>query len=108
METHKRRQNILSLLRESGTLDVDEVAARLQVSPNTIRNDFNALAAEGLLRAEELICAMTSASLCAMQRLARKQRLMLKNRPCVRNAADQAQSRARLQKPAAGVKAGAR
>ncbi len=50
METHKRRQNILSLLRESGTLDVDEVAARLHVSPNTIRNDFNALAAEGLLR----------------------------------------------------------
>jgi len=50
LETHKRRQNILSLLRESGTLDVDEVAARLQVSPNTIRNDFNALAAEGLLR----------------------------------------------------------
>ena len=31
-------------------LDVDEVAARLHVSPNTIRNDFNALAAEGLLR----------------------------------------------------------
>jgi ribose transport system substrate-binding protein len=31
-------------------LDVDEVAARLDVSPNTIRNDFNALAAEGLLR----------------------------------------------------------
>ena len=50
LETHKRRQNILSLLRESGTLDVDEVAARLHVSPNTIRNDFNALAAEGLLR----------------------------------------------------------
>jgi ribose transport system substrate-binding protein len=41
---------ILSLLRESGMLDVDEVAARLDVSPNTIRNDFNALAAERLLR----------------------------------------------------------
>lgn len=50
METHKRRQTILSLLRESGMLDVDEVAARLVVSPNTIRNDFNALASEGLLR----------------------------------------------------------
>ena len=50
LETHKRRQIILSLLRESGMLDVDEVAARLVVSPNTIRNDFNALAAEGLLR----------------------------------------------------------
>ena len=49
LETHKRRQNILSLLRESGLLDVDEVAARLGVSPNTIRNDFNALAAEGSL-----------------------------------------------------------
>jgi ribose transport system substrate-binding protein len=50
VETHKRRQAILSLLRESGLLDVDEVAARLNVSPNTIRNDFNALATEGLLR----------------------------------------------------------
>jgi ribose transport system substrate-binding protein len=50
METHMRRQTILALLRESGTLDVDAVAARLNVSPNTIRNDFNALAAEGLLQ----------------------------------------------------------
>lgn len=50
METHKRRQTILSLLRESGALDVDAVAAQLGVSPNTIRNDFNALAAEGQLQ----------------------------------------------------------
>jgi ribose transport system substrate-binding protein len=50
LETHKRRQTILSLLRESGALDVDAVATRLGVSPNTIRNDFNALAAEGLLQ----------------------------------------------------------
>jgi ribose transport system substrate-binding protein len=50
VETHLRRQTILALLRESGTLDVDAVAARLNVSPNTIRNDFNALAAEGLLQ----------------------------------------------------------
>ncbi len=50
METHKRRQTILTLLRQSGTLDVDEIAAQLAVSPNTIRNDFNALAADGQLR----------------------------------------------------------
>ena len=50
LETHKRRQTILALLRQSGSLDVDEVAARLDVSPNTIRNDFNALAADGQLR----------------------------------------------------------
>ncbi len=50
METHLRRQRILTLLRESGALDVDAVAARLNVSPNTIRNDFNTLAAEGLLQ----------------------------------------------------------
>lgn len=50
METHTRRQTILSLLRESGALDVDAVAARLGVSPNTIRNDFNALATEGQLQ----------------------------------------------------------
>lgn len=45
-----RRLTILNLLRESGALDVDAVAARLGVSPNTIRNDFNALAAEGQLQ----------------------------------------------------------
>jgi ribose transport system substrate-binding protein len=50
LETHKRRQTILTLLRQSGSLDVDEVAVRLGVSPNTIRNDFNALAAEGSLQ----------------------------------------------------------
>jgi ribose transport system substrate-binding protein len=50
LETHKRRQTILSLLRQSEMLDVDDVATRLGVSPNTIRNDFNALAAAGQLR----------------------------------------------------------
>lgn len=45
-----RRQTILNLLRENGALDVDAVAARLGVSPNTIRNDFNALAAAGRLQ----------------------------------------------------------
>jgi ribose transport system substrate-binding protein len=50
LETHMRRLTILNLLRESGALDVDAVAARLGVSPNTIRNDFNALAAEGQLQ----------------------------------------------------------
>jgi ribose transport system substrate-binding protein len=50
VETHKRRQTILTLLRRSGALEVDEVAVRLGVSPNTIRNDFNALAAEGTLQ----------------------------------------------------------
>ena len=66
METHKRRQTVLLLLRESGALDVDAVAARLGVSPNTIRNDFNALAAEGLLqrvRGARLPCPPTAATL---------------------------------------------
>ncbi len=45
METHRRRQTILALLRQTGELDVNELAARLGVSANTIRNDFNALAA---------------------------------------------------------------
>ncbi len=50
METHRRRQTILGLLREAGELQLDELAARLSVSLNTIRNDFDTLEAEGLLK----------------------------------------------------------
>lgn len=57
-----RRQTILNLLRENGALDVDAVAVRLGVSPNTIRNDFNALAAEGRLQRVRGGAAAISAS----------------------------------------------
>lgn len=50
METHRRRQVILSLLEERGEVAVDELAANLDVSENTIRNDLNALAEDGLVR----------------------------------------------------------
>lgn len=50
MEVYKRRQAILELLKEQGELSVDDLAARLAVSANTIRNDLNALADENLLR----------------------------------------------------------
>jgi DeoR/GlpR family transcriptional regulator of sugar metabolism len=50
MEVHKRRQMILALLDEGGEASVDELSARLEVSPNTIRNDLNAMDAEQLLR----------------------------------------------------------
>ena len=50
METHRRRQVILTLLEERGEVAVDELAADLDVSQNTIRNDLNALADEALVR----------------------------------------------------------
>ena len=50
METHRRRQVILSLLEERGEVAVDELAADLDVSENTIRNDLNALAEDALVR----------------------------------------------------------
>ncbi|NJO00228.1 MAG: substrate-binding domain-containing protein [Anaerolineales bacterium] len=50
MEFYKRRQAILSLLEELGEVSVEELAAHLQVSANTIRNDLNTLEAEHLLR----------------------------------------------------------
>ncbi len=50
METHRRRQVILSLLEERGEVAVDELAAALDVSENTIRNDLNALADEAMVR----------------------------------------------------------
>jgi ribose transport system substrate-binding protein len=50
LETHRRRQTILALLKQAGELDVNVLATRLGVSANTIRNDFNALAASGQLQ----------------------------------------------------------
>ncbi|MEA3337344.1 MAG: DeoR/GlpR family transcriptional regulator [Chloroflexota bacterium] len=49
MEVQKRWQVILSLLKEKGEVGVDDLAARLDVSSNTIRNDLNAMAAKSLL-----------------------------------------------------------
>lgn len=50
MEFYKRRQAILSLLEELGEVSVEELAAHLRVSANTIRNDLNTLEAENLLQ----------------------------------------------------------
>ncbi len=50
MGTHKRRQAILALLAETGDVQVDALAAALGASPNTIRNDLDALARAGLLQ----------------------------------------------------------
>jgi DeoR/GlpR family transcriptional regulator of sugar metabolism len=47
VKTEPRRQQILSLLEEAGTLNVNELADRFQVSLVTIRND---LEKEGLLQ----------------------------------------------------------
>ena len=38
------------MLKQSGELEIDSLAGRLSVSPNTIRNDLNALAANGQLQ----------------------------------------------------------
>jgi DeoR/GlpR family transcriptional regulator of sugar metabolism len=45
-----RRQQILNLLEETGTLNVNELADRFRVSLVTIRNDLDDLAKEGLLQ----------------------------------------------------------
>ncbi len=50
MEFYKRRQAILSRLEELDEVSVEDLAAYLQVSANTIRNDLNALETENLLR----------------------------------------------------------
>jgi ribose transport system substrate-binding protein len=49
MEAYKRRQAILALLRDAGEVEIDDLAQRFGVSPNSIRNDLDGLAAEGLL-----------------------------------------------------------
>src|SRR6202007_2620974 len=45
-----RRQQILNLLEETGTINVNELAERFQVSLVTIRNDLDDLEKEGLLQ----------------------------------------------------------
>jgi ribose transport system substrate-binding protein len=50
MEVYKRQQAILSLLEERGEVTVEDLAVRLAVSANTIRNDLNTMEIENLLR----------------------------------------------------------
>lgn len=47
MTTYERRQSLLELLRKQVGLSVPELAAALGVSEGTIRNDLNALEADG-------------------------------------------------------------
>jgi DeoR/GlpR family transcriptional regulator of sugar metabolism len=49
MTTYERRQSLLELLRKQPGLRVPEVALALDVSEGTVRNDLNALEADGLL-----------------------------------------------------------
>ena len=49
MTVYNRRKALLDLLREQSDLHVLELAVTLSVSEGTIRNDLNALEAEGLL-----------------------------------------------------------
>ena len=46
----ERRAMILATLKTDGTLQLDDVAAALGVSPMTVRRDLDDLEAEGLLR----------------------------------------------------------
>ena len=50
MITYKRRQSLLDILRKQPGLSVSEIANVLGVSEGTIRNDLNALEAEGRLK----------------------------------------------------------
>ena len=50
MKTEPRREQILNLLEETGTLSVGELVDRFALSVVTIRKDLDALASEGLLQ----------------------------------------------------------
>ena len=49
MITYERRQSLLDLLRKQPGLNVPDLAATLDVSEGTVRNDLNALELQGLL-----------------------------------------------------------
>jgi DeoR/GlpR family transcriptional regulator of sugar metabolism len=50
VKTEPRRQQILNLLEDTGTINVNELAERFRVSLVTIRNDLDDLEKEGLLQ----------------------------------------------------------
>lgn len=50
LRAEERRTAILSVLKRDGSVQLDELAATLAVSPMTVRRDFDDMAAEGLLR----------------------------------------------------------
>ncbi len=50
MTTYERRQSLQDILRKQPGLSVPELAAALDVSEGTVRNDFNALEQQGMLR----------------------------------------------------------
>ena len=50
MKTNEREQQIISLLREQNFISVQELAARLYVSPSSIRRDLSRLEALGIVR----------------------------------------------------------
>jgi DeoR/GlpR family transcriptional regulator of sugar metabolism len=50
VRTRPRRQQILNILEETGTLNVGELAGRFAVSVVTIRKDLDELESEGLLQ----------------------------------------------------------
>ena len=45
-----RHENILKLIRANGFMPIEELARRLDVTPQTIRRDINQLSEENLLR----------------------------------------------------------
>ena len=49
MDAYRRRQAILSLLESAGEVEIDDLAGRFAVSPNSIRNDLDLLEREGQL-----------------------------------------------------------
>lgn len=49
-EIHNRRIAISTLLKEHGSVSVEDLSTRLSVSENTVRNDLKAMEAENLLR----------------------------------------------------------
>ena len=49
MTTYKRRRSLLDILRQQPSLRVPELAASLNISEGTVRNDLNALEQQGLL-----------------------------------------------------------
>lgn len=50
MKTNEREEQIISLLREQSFISVQELAARLYVSPSSIRRDLTRLEALGVVR----------------------------------------------------------
>ena len=85
--TEERRDEILNLLRESGSLSVLDLSERFRVSGTTIRTDLTALKEKGLLRRTHGGAVLPQTEMPFYRELGIQERTCLKEKQAIAKAA---------------------